>query len=226
VASEKNGVWGKAIELPGLAALNKGLDAEVSSISCASAGNCTAGGSYTDRGDNEQGFVADEKSGVWGKAIEVPGLAALGYENAAVDSVSCGSAGNCAAGGDDSPYGQGFVANEKNGVWGKAIEVPGLGALNKGRSGAAVGSVSCGSAGNCAAAGYYADASENFQGFVAVERNGIWRRAIEVPGLGALNKGGNANASEVSCVPVGACAAAGYYWDHGHSQGFVVSRTG
>ena len=28
------------------------------------------------------------------------------------------------------------------------------------------------------------------QGFVAAERNGVWRRAIEVPGLGALNAEG------------------------------------
>jgi hypothetical protein len=229
VAVERHGRWGKAIEVPGLAALNKGGDASVSSVSCASAGNCAAGGYYTDGGGDGQGFVADERDGVWGKAIEVPGLAALSNENAAVDSVSCASAGNCAAGGDDNPYGQGFVVNEKNGVWGKAIDVPGLWALNKGRSGAAVGSVSCGSRGNCAAAGYYADAGENLQGFVAVERHGRWGKAIEVPGLGALNKGGDADVSSVSCAPAGTCAAGGDYQDHrgqGHFQGFVVSQTG
>jgi hypothetical protein len=64
------------------------------------------------------------------------------------------------------------VAEEKNGAWGQATEVPGLGALNKGRSGAAVESVWCGSAGNCAVAGYYADTGEHLQGFVATERNG------------------------------------------------------
>ncbi|HEX2322792.1 MAG TPA: hypothetical protein VHJ18_27770 [Streptosporangiaceae bacterium] len=42
------GPWGRAIEVPGLGALNKGADAidvsGVSSFSCASAGNCAAGG--------------------------------------------------------------------------------------------------------------------------------------------------------------------------------------
>ena len=45
-------------------------------MSCASAGNCAAGGRYRD-GGHLQGFVAGERNGLWGKAIEVPGLAAL-----------------------------------------------------------------------------------------------------------------------------------------------------
>ncbi len=173
--------------------------------------------------------LALPRAGSWGPAIEVPGLAALSNENAAVSSVSCGSAGNCVAGGDENPYGSGFVVSEKNGIWGRAIDVPGLAALNKGRSGAAVGSVSCGSPGNCAAAGYYADAGENLQGFVAVESHGRWGKAIEVPGLGTLNKGGEVLISEVSCAPAGGCAAGGFYQarrGQGHYQGFVVSQTG
>ena len=99
MAAERNGRWGKAIEVPGLAALNTGGHAEVSSVSCGSAGSCAAGGYYRDR-RGQQGFVAVERNGRWGKAIEVPGLAALnkgGY--AEVNSVSCASAGSCAAGG-------------------------------------------------------------------------------------------------------------------------------
>src|SRR6266702_1479497 len=72
-------------------------------------------------------------AGSWGRPIEVPGLGALNTGgDAQVLSVSCGSAGNCAAGGYYGPagHGQGFVVSEKNGVWGQAIEVPGLGALN------------------------------------------------------------------------------------------------
>ena len=70
------GSWGRAIGVPGLAALNAG-SAEVDEVSCASAGNCAAIGSYTDRQHHSQGFVADEQNGRWSKAIEVPGLAAL-----------------------------------------------------------------------------------------------------------------------------------------------------
>ena len=49
VVSEKNGVWGSAVEVPGTATLNSGGDAGVTSVSCATAGGCTAAGFYTDR---------------------------------------------------------------------------------------------------------------------------------------------------------------------------------
>ena len=230
VAVERRGVWRRAIEVPGLGALNQGRKVYgtvgVVSVSCASAGNCAIAGDYEDRAGKEQGFVAVEKNGRWGKAIEIPGLGALnkgGY--AEVDSVSCGSAGNCAVVGDyqdRGKNGQGFVAVEKNGRWGKAIEVPGLGALNKGGY-AEVDSVSCASAGSCAAGGDYEDRAGMGQGFVAVERHGRWGKAIEVPGLGALNKGGGAGVSSVSCASAGSCVAGGGYADRGQNgQGFVA----
>ena len=68
--------------------------------------------------------------------------------------------------------------------------------------------MSCASPGSCAAGGYYGD-RHGQQGFVAVERNGRWGTAIEVPGLGALNKGGAAAVSSVSCASPGSCAAGG-----------------
>ncbi|HEX7994871.1 MAG TPA: hypothetical protein VF506_13180, partial [Streptosporangiaceae bacterium] len=94
MVSEKNGRWGKAVEEPGLAALNDGRKASdsvgVVSVSCGSAGNCTVGGDYEDRAGDGQGFVVSERNGVWGKAIEVPGLRALnkGMEGGG-DSLSC-----------------------------------------------------------------------------------------------------------------------------------------
>jgi hypothetical protein len=158
----------------------------------------------------------------------MPGLGALNSGwNAEVSSVSCASAGNCAAAGTyGEPYGLGFVAVEKNGVWGKAADVPGLAALDGRLAGA--NAVSCTSPGNCAAAGFYSNISGGVtQGFVAVERHGRWGKAIEVPGLGALNRGGGVYVSEVSCRPAGGCAAGGSYTDrHHHLQGFVVSQSG
>ena len=228
VAVEKNGVWGKAIEVPGLGALNKGGYAEVDSVSCASAGNCAAGGGYEDPAQDEQGFVAVEKNGRWGKAIDPPGLKALngssGSPNAEVDSMSCASAGNCAAVGTyGDPYGTGFVVTENKGVWGKATDVGLIGGRIAGAN-----SVSCASAGNCAAGGFYSDSSGGVtQGWVAVERHGRWNNGTKVPGLVALNKGGDAAVYSVSCPAAGRCAAGGYYTGrHQHSQGFVVNRTG
>jgi|GEM_PF-1455511 len=185
-AARQAGSWGRAIEVPGLGALNKGGGAGVTSVSCASAGNCSVGGGYTDRRGHQQGFVAVERRGRWGQAIEVPGLGALNKGDAYISSVSCGSARNCAAGGgyrDRSRYDQGFVAVEKNGRWGQAIEVPGLAALNKGGN-AAVTSVSCGSAGRCAAAGFYA-AGTLLQGFVVSQRHRRWGPGDRGAGTGS-----------------------------------------
>ena len=48
VVSETNGSWGNAVEVPGTATLNSGGSASVNSVSCAAAGDCTAGGYYAD----------------------------------------------------------------------------------------------------------------------------------------------------------------------------------
>jgi len=227
VVSEKNGTWGKAIEVPGLAVLNAGFPAtaQINSVSCPSAGNCAAGGSYTDGSNQQQPFVVSEKNGTWGKAIEVPGLNSFGL--AQVSSVSCGSPGNCAAGGNyfTSLQGLAFVVSERNGTWRKAIAVPVLPAINPFDQ-SDVRSVSCGSAGNCAAGGNYMDRSHHLQALVISETNGTWRKAIAVPGLAALNRGGFAQVWSVSCATAGNCAAGGVYVDgHRHGQAFVVSET-
>jgi hypothetical protein len=47
--------WGIADEVPGTAALNH-ENAETTSVSCASAGNCSAGGFYTDGSGHRQVF--------------------------------------------------------------------------------------------------------------------------------------------------------------------------
>ena len=220
--------WRTAIEVPGSGALNAGGDADVASVSCKSAGNCAAGGSYEDGSAHSQAFVVSEKNGRWGQAIEVPGSGGLNAGGAAsIDSVSCASAGNCAAGGeykDASAHGQALVASENKGRWGKAIEVPGSGALNAGGGGDVL-SVSCGSAGNCAAGGGYQDGSGHGQAFVVTERKGRWGKAIKVPGSGGLNAGGYASVYSVSCGSAGNCAAGGFYADgSGRGQAFVVSE--
>jgi hypothetical protein len=231
VVTETNGTWHTAREVPGIAALNRGGDATVTSVSCASAGNCAAGGTYAlDNSGHQQAFVVNKTNGTWHTAREVPGTAALDQgRHAQVTSVSCGAVGNCSAGGeyvDSSGHGQVFVVSEVNGRWGAAKEVPGSGTLNKGGY-AQVTSVSCGAAGNCSAGGNYADNSGHYQVFVVSEVNGRWSAAKEVPGSAILHKsGGYAQVTSVSCASVGNCSAGGEYVDNsGHQQAFVVSKT-
>jgi len=220
VMEESNGVWGTGITVPGIAALNVGGDAVVTSVSCSSSGNCTAGGWYNDGtgvddGSGEQAFVVDEKNGVWGAAIEVPGSAALNVSGGAtVVSVSCATAGTCAAVGwyaDGSKHQQAFVVNETGGVWGTAEKV------DTGRS-AVLWSVSCAGPGACAAGGSYSRSGHR-RGFVIDERHGVWGDATKLPG------GGEANVLSISCTRAGTCAAGGYYTDSkGREQAFVVNE--
>src|SRR5215471_20148533 len=136
-AAASSGTWGTARKMPGTAALDQGLPAEALSVSCASPGNCAAGGSYSDSSGNAQAFVASEVNGTWHAAREVSGSGRLNQGGGGqVSSVSCASAGNCAAGGvysdgSLSDIRQAFVAGEVNGTWHAAIEVLGTAALNQ-----------------------------------------------------------------------------------------------
>jgi hypothetical protein len=141
-AAAVSGTWRTAREIPGVAALNQGGYARVSSVSCSSPGNCSTGGWYTDSSGGSQAFLVSKTKGTWQAAIEVPGTFGPNKYRAQVTSVSCASAGNCAAGGSyaNNNGDQAFAVSEVDGVWHKAIEVPGSAALN---SGGYAGSLRC-----------------------------------------------------------------------------------
>lgn len=225
------GSWGKAIEVPGLGALNKGEDAEVNDVACASPSYCAAGGYYTNaNGNTNQGFLAVERNGRWGKATQITDLQALNTGGfAEVQDVSCPARGHCIAGGQytNGPHANDyreFVVSERNGHWGKATQIQSPGGLNAGVDADDM-SLACGSVGNCVAGGeYYENRSGNYEGFLAVERNGHWGTATGIPGLVPLNTGGFADVDDVSCGPSGYCAADGYYQDKsGYAEGFLVT---
>jgi hypothetical protein len=240
VVSQVSGTWHSAKQVPGTATLNTGGWAAINSVACASAGNCSAGGYYTDSSSHQQAFVVSQVSGSWHSAKQVPGTATLNTSgNAAITSVACTSAGNCSAGGYyasayDTTTGrytyQAFVLSQASGSWHSAKQVPGTATLNAGGD-AKITSVSCASAGNCSAGGYYASAYNSttgtftFQAFLLDQSNGTWGTAAEVPGTATLNTGGNAQVTSVSCAPAASCSAGGYYQDNSGQQAFVVSQT-
>ena len=194
VATESKGKWRNAQELPGIAALSVRGNTGLFSLSCASAGNCSAGGSYVDAKGVFQAFVADERGGTWARAQEVPGTAALnvgpvGFTAAQVNVLSCRSPGSCSAAGfytDKKGSQQVFTDSQSRGGWAKATEVPGTGALNSGGTADLLG-LSCASAANCAAGGYYTDARKHPHAFVADQRAGTWGRAQIIAGLASLS---------------------------------------
>jgi hypothetical protein len=228
IATETDGSWAAAEEAPGTGTLNTGGSAEVTSISCGSAGNCVAAGYYTATG-LQQVFEVEETDGTWGTAVEIPGVAGLNADNyATVVSVSCASAGNCTIGGtyrDSSGATQAFIIDETDSVWGTAEEAPGTSGLNSG-DGATITSVSCASAGNCTVGGFY-KASKGNEAFVLTETNGTWGTAEAAPGTSGLNTGDGASVNSVSCASAGNCTVGGYYTTSSPAgtEAFVLTET-
>lgn len=230
VDNQTNGSWAVAQEVPGVTALAAGEHSVLGSVSCASAGNCSAGGTDTTAASGSA-FLVDETDGAWGSAFEVPGITSLadGVTASSISSVSCGSTGNCTAVGTFGGAHDGaFVASETDGTWADAELVPGQYALSA-ANGVSITSVSCTSAGNCSAGGFYSATdgrSVAEQAFVVDEAGGSWGDAEEVPGIAALNIDGIARTTSVSCASAGNCAAGGVYFTSPQTdQAFVVDET-
>jgi len=210
----------------------------VTAMSCPAAGACLAAGGADPRGGGASAsappFIASESGGRWAAARPVPGLSKLLKDDSGIysyiNSVSCGAAGDCTViGGDRDRAGHAhvFVASERGGRWRSATAIPGLAAL--GRVSRVIASqVSCGSATLCAAGGFYQlrGSKASLQAWVATEIRGRWRAAEPVPGSIALNTGGLAVTSSVSCS-LTTCMAGGYYSSKSHqgiTSGFLAAE--
>ena len=74
--------------------------AQIIGISCRLPGYCAAVGTYlAGNGATKAGLVTSQSRGTWGTVSAVRGTAKLASTGAPVAAVSCGSAGNCSAGG-------------------------------------------------------------------------------------------------------------------------------
>ena len=101
VVTEKNGTWGKAIEVPGSAALNTGKDMVVTEVSCVAPGKCSATGDFHTSEHSQGVWVASQKGGTWGHAGTIPGLSGLATGGQAeVNGLSCATSGSCGLVGD------------------------------------------------------------------------------------------------------------------------------
>jgi hypothetical protein len=202
--------WGRAEPVPGLAALNKSDNASVNAVSCWAEGDCAAGGFYTDKHHQSQAFVAVERKGRWGNAIEVPGTAALNAGGSAqVGSVSCARTTVCAVVGtytDKKGAKQWFTAAWRDDRWGKATRVPVPGLAE-----AQISTVWC-APGVCAAGGEFTGPAGKGLVWVMTQTGGRWHAAIEVPGIAALTAAGTSDSLfAVACSSPGTCAAGGQY---------------
>jgi hypothetical protein len=226
--TETAGVWGAGVEvsLPANAAANPG--AFVGSVSCASAGDCSAVGGYTDSSGDFEGLLLTETGGVWATGVEASLPANAGSQpNVSLSSVSCASAGDCTAAGryTDGSGSEGLLLTETAGVWATGVEAA-LPANAGSQPAVVLNSVSCVSAGDCGAAGVYTDSSGDSEGLLLTERAGVWATGVEasLPANAAANP--SAFVGSVSCASAGDCSAVGVYTDSsGHAQGLLLTET-
>jgi hypothetical protein len=115
-------------------------------LSCSSAGDCDAAGSYVQSGGLTQGMFITESNGSW--QTGTPAAAPAGVENTSVTDLSCSSAGDCAAIGLSGGAASNLLFSESGGTWSGGT-VP---QTTTGHAGALF-SVSCPIVGSCTASG-------------------------------------------------------------------------
>jgi hypothetical protein len=206
----RHGRWGTAQLVTGLTRLGGTRPSQVSAVSCAAPGACAIGGYYTDGKGRRQAFVANEASGAWHGALEVPGTSVLNVKGSAeVDAVDCPVAGDCTAAGDylsRSGAAEFFVVTAARGTWRDAIQVPGLARLGRGAGLTGTGSieVSCTPC-SCEVGGTLntgAGSSSSSGGFLVGEIRGRWDPPHAVPGTDSA-------VTALSCPAAGDCTAGG-----------------
>jgi hypothetical protein len=154
-ATETGGTWAQATEVT--APFNADNQyAQLSGVSCTSAGNCVGVGFYTDSSGAEQAMETTETGGSFAQAIEVtaPPNAVNSSNGTQLLGVSCTSVGNCVGVGryqDTSGSTQAMAATETGGIWAQATGVT-TPASPFGADGV-LKAVSCTSEGNCVAVG-------------------------------------------------------------------------
>jgi Fibronectin type III domain len=216
IETETNGVW--AVSAPNLTHLpDAGATTEfsiLSSVSCVSAGNCTAVGTYYDLSNDEHGLVETETNGTWAPAeASLAGLSTNSDADAYFNSVSCASAGNCTAVGvyeDSSLDYQGLELTETGGQWGNGVEAK-LPVAGEADPVVALYSVACSAPGSCVATGTYQRSDSYTEVLVERESGGSW----QADGTEQPNPSDNINdnAAVVACAPGGYCAVGGYVYD-------------
>jgi PASTA domain-containing protein/List-Bact-rpt repeat protein len=235
--TETAGSWaaGIAAVLPANAAAGTNSAVSIGSVSCSSAGDCSAVGSYVDSSGNNEGLLLTQSAGSWAAGVEatLPANAATIFQAVALTSVSCPSAGTCStvgtylvSTGSNSLASQGLLVTETSGRWTSGADAALPPNADPNRN-AVLSSVSCPSSGNCSAVGTYEDSSGNGHGLFVTETAGRWTTGAEAAlPSNAAAPDGDAVLSSVSCASQGNCSAVGYYFDNSNDlQGLLLTET-
>jgi len=219
IVNRVHGVWRDAQSLTPPTNASAYPNTQVSALTCARAGYCSAIGTYLNAVGMSEGFSVDERAGRWGRALTLrlpvratvnPHVFFYGF-----DAISCASVGNCSVGGqfrDNNAQYQGFFVNEVHGVWRDAqpLALPSDAAM-AGKNGGVV-AVSCVANGTCSAGAAYFDRAGLYQALIVNEVHGVWQRGAKValPG-GATSVGIDGGVYAVVCHAGNHCTASGSY---------------
>lgn len=221
------GTVGSGLEVtpPAGSAVNGAEDAELNDVSCWSAGNCAAVGSYKDVNGDYQPLVVPITDGVpsTGIAVAPPADAAVSGSSTVPDAtllkMSCWGAGSCVAIGSYATSAnnvEGLVVPITDGTPGTAgaALLPSNAATADSTQNASLDDVSCTPDGHCAAVGDYLVSPIDQEPLVEPIDNGVAGagQAVSLPANAGAGRQ-NAALQFVSCPASGACAAAGSYTD-------------
>jgi hypothetical protein len=250
-ASSPAPIWGQASQVV-LPSGTNGVNAPatdprvyVNSVSCWSAGNCAAVGTYvvsSSGGNIEVALLLMELNHVWQPSVEGidPGVGTF-----ELPSVSCSAGGNCIAVGSYwFSTGETDIRPDyfraSNGAWNQTASpvslpgdaIPGIaGGSNAGQI-AKLSSVSCESAGNCVAVGSYystqpaSTSGEQTSGMFVTEAGGAWGAGVPVVPPPNSSQVQFVTMNGASCNPSGQCSAVGGYSPSSGGVGFGLALSG
>jgi hypothetical protein len=206
VVNEVRGVWGSPQWLRNA---NRGEYPNLTGLSCGAPGTCAAVGT-----SQQGGFVANEVKGHWESSVLFPGSSLPGQTSSMISAVSCGSRGDCSAGGsytDNLGHTHPFLVDEISGTWQRAAAIKGAHrpALNQY---AQIQTISCGSASHCTAFGEsLGPRGAGLFFFVLNKRSNAWSSVRLEPVSNAFAFRGFSG-SDMACSAGTSCTIAGSYF--------------
>jgi outer membrane protein OmpA-like peptidoglycan-associated protein len=198
-------------------------DNTLDAVTCTSAVDCVAVGSYVNTSPSStcpnedclQPLIDVESSGTW-SAVDapLPPNATTSPQNGdSLTSVTCTSTSNCVAVGsyvDASANSQALLDVETSSTW-TAVPAPLPGDASLTPNTDSFTSVTCVSLGNCVAVGQYDNTLENPEGLIDTETSGTWTSmTAPVPG-DADTALPDVLLTSVSCSTMTTCVAVGSY---------------
>lgn len=232
VVNEVAGVWQRASEVRLPSGTNVNPFVLLNQVACASAGNCSAVGSYIDNNGATHGLLVSEIANRWlaGLSMALPANASS-FPDASLSSIACISAGNCVAIGTyDNAQGdvEGLTVVQSSRAWKRAsaLVMPSSAAPNPRVFLYGFNGISCSSVGNCSAGGQYRDSAGDYQGFLVNDVNNTWQVANELKlPASAPQVGKNGGVVALTCPSNGNCSAGAAYLDaSGSYQAVVINR--